>query len=177
MRLVSAAFAAIVLCACSSENTLKDEPDAGLGTTTEGVGPGQTTSTTDTPSTPGTDTPPTPDTADTGWDWTPDTGTPGTGTGTGGTGTGTGEPGTGTGTGEPGTGSTIDTGLTDEQICTYAASLAGYLDRYQTAGDGHVLYCHSSGGSNWTFVDSNISSCLPHLNHAYDVFPTTGCDS
>jgi hypothetical protein len=72
----------------------------------------------------------------------------------------------------------IDTGLTDQEICEEAARIAGYLDPYQTPGDGKVLYCHSGGGPNYTFVDSDISSCLTHLsNHASDVFPTTGCDS
>jgi hypothetical protein len=58
-----------------------------------------------------------------------------------------------------------------------AASLAGYLDPWQTPLDGRVYYCHSSSGSNWNFVESDISSCLPHINHNYDVFPTTGCDT
>ncbi len=70
-----------------------------------------------------------------------------------------------------------DTGLTDDEICESADALAGYLDPWQTAGDGRVYYCHSSSGSNWVFIESDISSCLPHLNHGFDIFPTTGCDS
>ena len=81
---------------------------------------------------------------------------------------------TGTGTGIP----SGDTGLTDDQICINASQIAGYLDQFQTAYDKKVLYCHSGSGGNWTFVDSDISSCVPHLmNHSYDIFPTTGCDS
>ena len=72
----------------------------------------------------------------------------------------------------------IDTGLTDQEICENAAVIAGYLDPYQTPYDGKVLYCHSGGGTSYTFVDSDISSCGSHLTgHANDVFPTTGCDS
>ncbi|MCA9493359.1 MAG: hypothetical protein KC621_25685, partial [Myxococcales bacterium] len=104
------------------------------------------------------------------------------GTGSGGTGSGgTGSGGTGSGgTGSGGTGSggtaTGGTPTTDQELCERAAGLAGYLDQWQTAGDGRVYYCHSSSG-NYTFVESDISSCLPHLNHNFDVFPSTGCDT
>ena len=74
----------------------------------------------------------------------------------------------------------LDTGLTGEEICAlaYAYPTANYLDPLQTPYDNKVLYCHNGGGSNWTFVDSDISACMPHLqNHSGDIFPTTGCDS
>jgi hypothetical protein len=86
----------------------------------------------------------------------------------------TGDTGPGGDTDDPGA---PDTGLTDDELCEQAAALSSVLDPYQTAGDGRVTYCHSGGGSNWNRIESDISSCLPHLNHAGDVFPTTGCDS
>jgi hypothetical protein len=66
---------------------------------------------------------------------------------------------------------------TIEEICELAANLTGYLDRFQTAGDGRVLYCHSGSGDGYNLVDSDIDSCSAHLDHRYDVFPSTGCDS
>ena len=109
------------------------------------------------------------------------TGTGGTatgGTGTGGTGTGTGTMGSGTGGTGSGTGGwtgTTDTATWDE--CDWAQAVAGWLDGLQTPYDGRVLYCHSSSGTNFVFVDSDINSCLTHVGHAYDIFPTTLCDS
>ena len=65
-----------------------------------------------------------------------------------------------------------------EDACEDAGSrTAGYLDAYQTAGDGKVVFCHQVGGPNWVEIDTDISACLPHLDHELDVFPTTGCDS
>lgn len=64
-----------------------------------------------------------------------------------------------------------------EDTCALAENLTGYLDRYQTAGDGRVLYCHGTGNGRFVLVDSDISSCFSHLNHRHDVFPSTGCDS
>ena len=40
---------------------------------------------------------------------------------------------------------------------------------------GNVAFAGS--GNNYTRIDTDISSCLPHLNHRNDVFPTTGCDT
>ena len=55
--------------------------------------------------------------------------------------------------------------------------MAGFLDPLQTPGDGKVIFCHSSGGSNYVYNDTSISSCLTHISHAYDIMPTTICDS
>ena len=70
-----------------------------------------------------------------------------------------------------------DTGWDDDDVCDQALALDDYLDTFQESGDGKVVYCHRGGGENWTLVESDISACLPHLNHRGDVFPTTGCDS
>lgn len=75
-----------------------------------------------------------------------------------------------------------DTGEPDdpediEDTCALAENLTGYLDRYQSPGDGRVLYCHGTGNGGFVLVDSDIRSCFPHLNHRHDVFPSTGCDS
>jgi hypothetical protein len=162
----------MVALACNTETKLENRVDRGDGDT-------GTATTSTTPPGPG-------ETSDTGWTWTvtdpTDPTDPTTGTGTGTTGTGTGTTGTGTtgtGTGTTGTPPT-DSGLTppsDQDLCNDAATLVGYLDQFQTPGDDRVLYCHSGAGGSWNFVESNISSCLPHLNHNFDVFPTTGCDS
>lgn len=71
-----------------------------------------------------------------------------------------------------------DTGESDPyDACEEALNFAEALDRYQVEGDGRVLYCHSSSGHNLVLVDSSIDSCLTHLDHRYDIFPTTLCDS
>jgi hypothetical protein len=64
-----------------------------------------------------------------------------------------------------------------DDTCERAANISGYLDRFQVAGDGRVLYCHSSSGRGFVVIASDISSCLPHLDHRYDIFPTSLCDS
>jgi len=75
-----------------------------------------------------------------------------------------------------GTGSTTwDTGTWD--LCDWALHVAGFLDAYNTPGDGKVIYCHQSGGPNYVMQDTSVSSCLTHIAHAGDVFPTTICDS
>lgn len=78
-------------------------------------------------------------------------------------------------------GSSLFTGDTasgpDPDVCERAENLTAYLDRFQVPDDGHVLYCHGTGGGGFVLVDSNISSCFPHLDHRWDVFPSTGCDS
>jgi hypothetical protein len=112
----------------------------------------------------------------------PDDGTPdgdgddGSSGGDGGTGGGDGSGGdtgvTGEEGGDSGTGGEIP-----DDACVLASEIDGYLDAFQTAGDGRVLYCHSGSGKSFVFVDSDIDSCLAHLDHRGDVFPTTLCDS
>jgi hypothetical protein len=72
---------------------------------------------------------------------------------------------------------TVPTDPTNDEICQLAAALVIELDPYQTPDDGRVVYCHAGGGDNLHYIETDISSCLPHLNHPGDVFPTTGCDS
>ena len=98
------------------------------------------------------------------------------GTGTGGGG-GDGGGGDGGGGDTASTATTSDTGLTDDEFCQKAATLSGFLDGFQTPDDGKVVFCHSGSGSHYSKNDTDISACLPHLNHTNDVFPTTGCDS
>ena len=69
-----------------------------------------------------------------------------------------------------------DTGLTGEEICERAARVFGYLDRFQTPGDGRVFFCHFTG-SGWHYLETDISACLSHAQQHSDTFPTTGCDS
>lgn len=69
-----------------------------------------------------------------------------------------------------------DTGEIPEDVCDIAVQIAGWLDQYQVAGDGRVFYCHSGSG-NYTLIEADISACIPHLRHEWDVFPTTLCDS
>ncbi|MFN7145426.1 MAG: hypothetical protein ACK4YP_16755 [Myxococcota bacterium] len=80
---------------------------------------------------------------------------------------------------DPGSGAVPDTGDPGdvEDTCAIAENLTGHLDRYQTPGDGRVLYCHGTGSGRFVLVESDISSCFPHLDHRHDVFPSTGCDS
>jgi hypothetical protein len=85
----------------------------------------------------------------------------------------------GTDLGDTGTSSTGDSGTGEipDDVCELAAATSGYLDAFETPGDGRVLYCHSGSGKSYVFVDSDIDSCLAHLDHRGDVFPTTLCDS
>lgn len=69
-----------------------------------------------------------------------------------------------------------DTGF-PEDLCDKASRTTGYLDHFQTSGDGKVLFCHREGGPNYVEIDTDVSACLSHLDHDLDVFPTTGCDS
>lgn len=144
----------LVLAACQSEQKIGVDPSEGMPAASTDAGDGSLGDVTDVDTT--ADTPTNPTTPTTG-----DTAAPPTGT--------TAET---TGTSPP-----IDTGLTGPEICETAANLVGYLDGYQTAGDGKVLFCHSQNGNKWVYIESDISACLPHLGHAYDIFPTTGCDS
>jgi hypothetical protein len=137
----------LVLAGCGNENKLDDDLD-----------PGATTADTDTDTTTG----PAPDTdADTDSDSDTDTDTDADSDGppTGGTDTGT----------------WTDTGSWG--ACEWAAHVAGYLDQFQTPGDGLVWYCHNDGGPDTVFQESNVDSCLTHIAHSGDIFPTTICDS
>jgi hypothetical protein len=89
------------------------------------------------------------------------------------------------GSGPPDT-SVPDTGLPDtgfpdtgggDDLCSLAARTAGYLDAFQVPGDGQVLFCHRESGPHFVEINTNISACIPHLDHTHDVFPTTLCDS
>ena len=73
----------------------------------------------------------------------------------------------------------IDTGslYIPQDACEYAVQIDGYLDQFETAGDGRVLYCHSGSGHNYNLVESSVDSCIPHLAHIFDIFPTTLCGS
>ena len=62
-------------------------------------------------------------------------------------------------------------------LCDFASLVTGFLDQFQTPYDGKVIFCHSSSGNSYTQIDTNNSSCLTHINHAYDIFPTTLCDT
>jgi hypothetical protein len=70
-----------------------------------------------------------------------------------------------------------DTGLAQEDACEPGVALTTYLDARQVPGDGNVTFCHSGDGGAYLFLDTALSSCFAHLAHAWDVFPTTGCDS
>lgn len=92
-----------------------------------------------------------------------------------------------TGDGTVGDDPTIDTdgggGETDTpdiptaDDCTRAVELDGWLDQFQVQGDDRVLFCHSGSGGHYSMVEANIDSCLKHLRHPGDVFPTLLCDS
>jgi hypothetical protein len=73
-------------------------------------------------------------------------------------------------TGDGGIAGPGDPDFDEEVFCTAAMKDPTLLDDLETWGDDHVMFCHSSGCSNFTFVDSNIDSCLPHLDHECDVF-------
>lgn len=110
----------------------------------------------------------------------PSTDEDGDGSGDGSGDDGSGDDGSGGDTGVTGDGSGGDTGTGGEipdDACVIAAEIDGYLDGFQTEGDGRVLYCHSGSAKSYVFVDSDIDSCLAHLDHRGDVFPTTLCDS
>ena len=139
------------IAACNSDSKLHDDPAGGAGPGQTGTGgpttPSGTTPDTTSPTT-GDDPPP----GDTAPPTTPD--------------------GTDPGAPQPG-----DSGFDEDAFCQEAATLAGYLDPYQSADDGRVLFCHSGSGSHYNLIETDISSCLPHLSHASDVFPTSGCDT
>ncbi|MBL8619529.1 MAG: hypothetical protein JNM72_28210 [Deltaproteobacteria bacterium] len=91
----------------------------------------------------------------------------------------TGAPPSGADTGAPPSGA--DTGAPapdpgDADFCAYAAATSGYLDLFQTAADGKVVFCHWAG-SGFVVIDTSISACIPHLGHTSDVLPSTLCDS
>jgi hypothetical protein len=68
-------------------------------------------------------------------------------------------------------------GEPDEDACTKAERVDGYLDHFQTPGDSRVYYCHRGGGPHYVMLETDISACLPHIDHENDVFPSTLCDS
>jgi hypothetical protein len=170
---------AALLAGCS-DYSFKSPTDGGSGGADTGDAVETDTAATDSGNDSGSGEDEVPDTG------APDTGTPDTGT------PDTAPPDTGTpDTGPPDT-ATPDTGRPDidlpdtdfpdqpgedDDLCSKAARTAGYLDSFQTPGDGKVLYCHRGGGPHYVLVDTDISACLPHLDHVNDVFPSTLCDS
>lgn len=78
---------------------------------------------------------------------------------------------TGTPTGTP-AGSTTTNPAT---VCINAAAIPGFLDAIQVPGSGLVIYCHNSPGGLVMQNDPTLT-CLTHISHAGDIFPTTLCD-
>ncbi len=71
-----------------------------------------------------------------------------------------------------------DTNVPDTvDSCETAVNITEWLDRFEVPGDGRVQYCHSQTGRRWVRIETDIDACLPHLAHAYDVFPSTLCGS
>lgn len=85
-------------------------------------------------------------------------------------------PGDDTGGGGGDTGTPWD-GEDADDFCDKASRVTGYLDTFQVPDDGRVVFCHRQGGPHFTAIDTSISACMPHLDHTYDVFPSTLCDS
>ena len=54
---------------------------------------------------------------------------------------------------------------------------AGWLDAFQTPGNGLVLFCHWDPATN-AYLTLNVATatCLTHIGHSLDLFPTTLCD-
>ena len=63
--------------------------------------------------------------------------------------------GTGTGTG------TWDTATWD--TCDFADHIDGYLDQFQTPGDGKVWFCHSLNGNSFNLIETSNAACIPHI--------------
>lgn len=61
--------------------------------------------------------------------------------------------------------------------CDIAILWAPFLDSFNVPGDGMVFYCHNSGGPNYVLHHSSTNSCLTHISHYNDIFPSTLCDS
>jgi hypothetical protein len=71
-----------------------------------------------------------------------------------------------------------DSGFDEDVFCAAAADDPTILDDFETPGDDHVLYCHNASCNGYVLVDSNIDSCLTHLDHSCDVFSREyGCGS
>ena len=105
-----------------------------------------------------------------------DGGSGGSGGDDGGSGGDDGGSGGDSGGGSGGDGDTEPDPSDEEAFCNYAEENPGWLDSWQVAGDGKVVFCHA-GGTSWSLIDISISACVPHLSHSGDVHPSTGCDS
>jgi hypothetical protein len=66
-------------------------------------------------------------------------------------------------------------------VCDWASQIAGFLDQYNVAYDGKVVFCHATSGTgaslSYTLNDVSNNACLTHIGHLDDVFPTSICDS
>ncbi len=70
-----------------------------------------------------------------------------------------------------------DPGTISESDCVKASRVPGWLDQFQTPGDGKVIFCHRNAPGKWSVIDTRIRSCIPHAGHLRDIFPSTLCDS
>jgi len=78
--------------------------------------------------------------------------------------------------------STVSTGTTTAStsttttvpVCTQAAATPGFLDQFQVPNDGMVSYCHDSAGQ-LTYVQTSVGTCMTHVGHVADIYPTTIC--
>lgn len=80
----------------------------------------------------------------------------------------------GAGTGGTWGGIPTSTDTANWDVCDWALHVPGWLDSLN-ATTGRTLFCHSSSGVNYTFVDADVISCATHLDHAMDIFPSWGC--
>jgi hypothetical protein len=78
----------------------------------------------------------------------------------------------------PQPGAPTDTVVTPRAgTCARASRIPGYLDRFQTPGDGKVVFCHRTSAGSWTRIDTSTSACIHHAGHLLDLFPRTLCDN
>jgi hypothetical protein len=68
-----------------------------------------------------------------------------------------------------------DYGTDADNYCRKALRNGSLLDQEQVEGSHKITFCHSMSDGHWAVVSTDYSSCSAHLDHAYDVFPSTGC--
>lgn len=77
----------------------------------------------------------------------------------------------------PPTGGGITADTAGWNVCDYATHIAGYLDPYRAAAPpGCRVWCHPGPGGGLVLMYGDRQTCVSHIPHNTDIFPTPICD-
>lgn len=59
--------------------------------------------------------------------------------------------------------------------CDWAFHVALFLDHLADPATDTMRFCHSASCNNYTEVVGDVGTCLTHIGHSCDIFPSWGC--